>query len=54
MDAMSADGTLKQSCMADLLQRLIDAGETPAVVYVTGHCIDVNDVIDLTKAQDAL
>jgi FixJ family two-component response regulator len=52
LDAMTADGSLPQADMADLLQRLMAQGERPEVVYVTGHVTDVNDVFDLARARN--
>ena len=52
LDMIAAEGSLPQANMADLLQRLIAAGERLQVVYVTGHVTDVNDVFDLAQARN--
>jgi phosphoenolpyruvate phosphomutase len=52
LDTMAADGSLPHADMAELLQRLIAQGERPAVVYVTGHVTDVNDIFDLAQARN--
>jgi phosphoenolpyruvate phosphomutase len=52
LDAMAADGTLAKASIPDVLNRLILAGEKPAVVYITGNWLDVNDVFDLAQARN--
>ena len=52
MDAMAADGTLAKATIPDVLNRLIAAGEKPAVVYITGNWLDVNDAFDLAQARN--
>ena len=52
LDAMAADGSLNKASLPDVLQRLIDAGEKPAVVYITGNWLDVNDAFDLAQARN--
>jgi len=54
IEAMRADGTLKRASLLDLFQRLLDAGETIAVAYVTGHWFDVDDAFDLAKARNLM
>jgi len=50
--AMEKDGTLAQASLPDLFNRLIAKGEKPAVVYVTGDWLDVNDAFDLARARN--
>ncbi len=50
--AMEADGTLGEASIPDLLNRLIERGTHPRVVYVTGHWLDVNDAFDLARARN--
>jgi phosphoenolpyruvate phosphomutase len=52
LDRMAADGSLATASLPDLLQRLIAAGERPAVVYITGNWLDVNDAFDLAQARN--
>ena len=52
IEAMAADGSLATAGLPDLINRLIAAGETPAVVYVTGDWLDVNDAFDLARARN--
>jgi NDP-sugar pyrophosphorylase family protein len=51
---MRADGSLTKASLLDLFQRLLDAGETITVVYVTGHWFDVDDAFDLAKARNLM
>jgi phosphoenolpyruvate phosphomutase len=50
--AMEKDGTLAKASLPDLFNRLIAKGEKPAVVYVTGDWLDVNDAFDLARARN--
>ena len=52
LDSMADDGTLARAGLTDLLRRLIQAGEKPAVVYITGNWLDVNDAFDLAQARN--
>jgi phosphoenolpyruvate phosphomutase len=52
LDAMAADGTLAKATIPDVLNRLIAAGEKPAVIYIAGNWLDVNDVFDLAQARN--
>ncbi len=52
LDSMADDGTLARAGLTDLLRRLIQAGEKPAVVYITGSWLDVNDAFDLAQARN--
>ena len=52
--AMGEDGSLPQSSMLDLLQRLIDKGTSIRAVYVPGQWLDVDDAADFTKADKFL
>ncbi len=52
LEEMEDDGTLRRANMAALLTRLMVAGERPAVIYVTGNWVDVNDVVDLAQARN--
>ena len=52
LDGMAADGSLATASLPDLLRRLIAAGEQPAVVYITGNWLDVNDAFDLAQARN--
>ena len=50
IEAMRGDGSLPQSSMLDLLQRLIDKGTSIRAVYVPGQWLDVDDAADFTRA----
>jgi len=52
IEAMEADGSLAKASVPDLLNRLIEKGERPRVVYITGHWLDVNDAFDLARARN--
>jgi phosphoenolpyruvate phosphomutase len=52
LDGMALDGTLTNASIPDILNRLIAAGEKPAVVYITGNWLDVNDAFDLAQARN--
>jgi phosphoenolpyruvate phosphomutase len=52
LDAMMADGSGTHADLAELLTRLVAAGEKPSIVYVTGNWLDVNDVFDLARARN--
>ena len=52
LDAMEADGELAEASLPDVLTRLIAAGEEPAVLYITGNWLDVNDAFDLAQARN--
>jgi phosphoenolpyruvate phosphomutase len=52
IEAMEKDGTAAKAGLPDLVNRLIAKGEKPAVVYVTGDWLDVNDAFDLARARN--
>jgi len=52
LEAMEKDGSIAQAGLPDLFNRLIAKGEKPAVVYVTGDWLDVNDAFDLARARN--
>jgi phosphoenolpyruvate phosphomutase len=52
IEAMEKDGTIGKAALPDLFNRLIAKGEKPAVVYVTGDWLDVNDAFDLARARN--
>lgn len=52
LEEMEDDGTLLRANISALLTRLIAAGTRPAVIYVTGSWVDVNDVFDLAQARN--
>jgi len=52
IETMEKDGTLAKASLPDLFNRLIAKGEKPAVVYVTGDWLDVNDAFDLARARN--
>ncbi len=52
IEAMQADGSAAKGNLPQLLNRLIDKGEKPSVVYITGQWLDVNDAFDLAKARN--
>ena len=52
IEAMEKDGTAGKAGLPDLVNRLIAKGEKPAVVYVTGDWLDVNDAFDLARARN--
>lgn len=49
---MESDGSIGSASMVDLMNRLIDAGAKPQVVYITGGWLDVNDAFDLARARN--
>ena len=49
---MEADGSINSASMIDLINRLIDSGAKPQVVYITGGWLDVNDAFDLARARN--
>lgn len=51
---MSKDGSHATASLPDVVNRLIAKGARPRVVYIAGHWLDVNDVVDLAKARDFL
>jgi phosphoenolpyruvate phosphomutase len=52
LDCMEADGSISSASMIDLINRLIDGGAKPQVVYITGGWLDVNDAFDLARARN--
>jgi NDP-sugar pyrophosphorylase family protein len=52
LEAMEKDGAIARAGLPDLFNRLIAKGEKPAVVYVTGDWLDVNDAFDLARARN--
>jgi len=54
LDAMRSDGTLGNASLVDLFTRLIAAGRTLRVLYVTGHWLDVDNAQDLAAARSFL
>jgi len=54
LQAMTTDGSAQKASLLDLFQRLLDAGETINIVYVTGHWFDVDDAFDLAKARNLM
>ena len=49
---MKEDGSINTASMNDLINRLIDGGSDPQVVYITGNWLDVNDAFDLARARN--
>lgn len=49
---MESDRSIGSASMIDLMNRLIDAGAKPQVVYITGGWLDVNDAFDLARARN--
>ena len=54
IEAMRTDGTLQKASMIDLLSRILEAGHTVTVLYVTGQWLDVDNAYDLAKAREFL
>ncbi len=52
LKAMERDGSLADSGLPDLFNRLIARGAKPAVLYITGDWLDVNDAFDLARARN--
>ena len=52
LDAMAAEGKLDETNLPDVLTRVIEMGEEPAVLYITGNWLDVNDAFDLAQARN--
>ena len=52
LEKMSEDGSLNKASMINLINRLVEAGARPQVVYITGHWLDVNDAFDLARARN--
>ena len=51
---MREDGSYSSASLPDAVNRLIAKEQKPRVVYIAGHWLDVNDVVDLAKARDFL
>ena len=54
LNAMENEGELASANMIQLIQRLVDAGQTVEVLYVTGHWLDVDNATDLSAARSFL
>jgi phosphoenolpyruvate phosphomutase len=52
IEAMRQDGSAATAGLPELFNRLIKKGHRPAVVYVTGQWLDVNDAFDLARARN--
>ena len=52
LEKKSEDGSLNKASMINLINRLVEAGARPQVVYITGHWLDVNDAFDLARARN--
>jgi len=52
LDVMASEGKLDEANLPDLLTRVIEMGEEPAVLYITGNWLDVNDAFDLAQARN--
>ena len=52
LEKMSEDGSVNKASMINLINRLVEAGARPQVVYITGHWLDVNDAFDLARARN--
>ncbi|SDU33903.1 phosphoenolpyruvate mutase [Stappia sp. ES.058] len=52
--ALERDGVLDTADLGAVLTRLADEGESIGVVYVRGYWGNVNDVMDLAQARDAV
>jgi len=52
LDAMDADGLLRNAEIPDLLNRMMAAGHKVQVQYITGQWLDVDDVHDLAQARN--
>ena len=51
---MAAEGSLASADLGAVLTRMAAAGERIGVVYVTGFWRNVNDLMDLAQARDAV
>ena len=51
---MREGGSFSSASLPDAFNNLITKGHRPRVVYIAGHWLDVNDVVDLAKARDFL
>lgn len=54
LDAMDADGSLRNAEIPDLLNRLIASGQKVQVQYITGQWLDIDDALDLARARNIL
>ena len=52
LDAMDADGLLRNAEIPDLLNRMMAAGHKVQVQYITGQWLDVDDAHDLAQARN--
>ncbi len=52
IEAMTKDDTPPQANLPDIFNRLIARSEKPAVLYVNGDWLDVNDAFDLARAHN--
>ena len=51
---MRADGSISTADLPNLLTRLMARSVTIAVLYITGHWLDVDDAFDLAKARNLM
>jgi phosphoenolpyruvate phosphomutase len=54
IESMQQDGSAERASLPDLLNRLLDRQLPVAVLYITGHWLDVNDVYDLASVRNFL
>ena len=54
LDAMVQDGSLQQSSMVELFNRLVASDLAVRVIYITGHWLDVDNANDLNDARKFL
>lgn len=54
LEAMRAEGVLDRASVPDVFARLIAKGHRIAVMYITGHWLDVDDAFDLATARNFL
>jgi phosphoenolpyruvate phosphomutase len=51
LDEVTAPPDAAEPGLPDLLNAMIAAGQAVHVIYIHGHWLDVNDLIDLERAQ---
>jgi phosphoenolpyruvate phosphomutase len=54
LERLDASGALDAADMAQLMKNLMARGETVGVIYVSGNWMNVNDLIDLAQARNAM
>lgn len=54
LERMKEEGVLDQAELSTVLKRLMARGETVAAIYVSGNWMNINDLLDLAQARNAM